>query len=531
MNIKVNRYYSFHTVDILKCYIIIVLLFIFINCENLIRVDNSGIAFKKKEFNLGEKINEIINRIKSPKNENQKIIDNRLIIVYSINDDKNESLTKLRLKIKTLFEKLFNGISVVDYEKLKHKDNIQEMNNCILRYLNNLKMEIIETNNSNQLVSFLKTINMQLLQFENLIMGVYLDEYIGFEEKDTRSFINSNKNLYLNSFSRRIDENISNDYYYNDNNDNYYYSALYSKQWFHSDSKYGIKSAKMWKKISELKNKGIGNIVIAVFDSGIDFEHPDLRGKIWRNFGEYNCNDGIDDDMNGYIDDCYGWNFVNNNKIPIDDNGHGTHISGIISGIPNSIVGISGICWYCQIMVLKVLDSKIRGLLSGFVQAIDYALDKGVRISNHSYGSRSKNIELLRLAIKRSEEQGMLVIVASGNFENERNNDLVPTYPSSFRSDNIISVTSITSNGELMERATYGKKSVHVGAPGVNICSTYLNGEYRCMDGSSFSAPIVTGIAGVLLSLYPNISIYSLKDCILKGVVKIKGLPAPFMNE
>lgn len=79
---------------------------------------------------------------------------------------------------------------------------------------------------------------------------------------------------------------------------------------------------------------------------------------------------------------------MDNNKIPIDNNGHGTHISGIISAIPNREVGISGICWFCQIMVLKVLDSKIRGFLSGFVEAIDYALDKGVKISNHSYGSR-----------------------------------------------------------------------------------------------------------------------------------------------
>ncbi|KAH8740240.1 hypothetical protein FG386_001515 [Cryptosporidium ryanae] len=505
--------------------IILYSLFFFVNCDSLVRVNNIGVTSDKKGFNLDEKINEIINKVKILKEVNSGIIDNRLILVYSNNVDNNELVTKLRHRIKNLFKNLFNGINPMDYDKFRYKNNFEGINNNVLRYLRNLKMDIIETKDSNQLINFLKTIREQLIQFENSIQGVYLDEYIGFEEKSTNEFINSNDNFYLNTFSKRINDNINKNNYFDDINDEYYYSSLYSKQWFHNDSKYGINSAKMWKMISELKNKGTGNIVIAVFDSGIDFEHPDLKGKIWRNFGEYNCNDGIDDDMNGYIDDCYGWNFVNNNKIPVDDNGHGTHVSGIISGIPNSVVGISGICWYCQIMVLKVLDSRIRGLLSGFVQAIDYALDKGVRVSNHSYGSRSKNIELLRLAINRSEEQGMLVIVASGNFENERNNDIVPTYPSSFKSDNIISVTSITSNGELMERATYGKRSVHVGAPGVNICSTYLNGEYRCMDGSSFSAPIVTGIVGVLLSLYPNISIYLLKDCILKGVTKIKGLP------
>lgn len=118
-----------------------------------------------------------------------------------------------------------------------------------------------------------------------------MDEFIGFEENNYRSKFEIPK---INSPIRPI---ITSDNY----------SAIYERQWFHNDSRFGIKSAKMWKRVSELKDQGIGNVVIAVIDSGIDFEHPDLRGKIWRNFGEFDCNDGIDDDMNGYVDDCYGW--------------------------------------------------------------------------------------------------------------------------------------------------------------------------------------------------------------------------------
>ncbi|OII71895.1 serine subtilase [Cryptosporidium ubiquitum] len=460
---------------------IVVILIITVRSQNLIRIENGvELVSKKQESNLGNRLTVLIKKIKEV-NEPQYEESNRIIFVYKDNNGSNELFSRLRLRFKNIIERAFN----------------------ILK----LNMEIIQTKDNDQMTKFLGVIKDQVSLFQDLIQGVYLDEFIGFEE-----------NNYRNTFEIPRINNSLRPTIASDN-----YSAIYQRQWFHNDSRFGIKSGKMWKRVSELKDQGMGNVVIAVIDSGIDFEHPDLRGKIWRNFGEFDCNDGIDDDMNGYVDDCYGWNFVDNNKIPLDNNGHGTHISGIISAIPNTEVGITGICWFCQIMVLKVLDSKIRGFLSGFVEAIDYALDKGVKISNHSYGSRS--IELLRLAIKRSEDQGMLVIVASGNYESDRNNDIVPTFPSSFKSENIISVTSITSNGELMERATYGRKTVHIGAPGVNICSTYLQGEYRCMDGSSFSAPIITGIAGVLLSVFPNISIYSIKDCILKSATRIRGLP------
>ncbi|KAJ1606664.1 hypothetical protein OIY81_3139 [Cryptosporidium canis] len=473
---------------------ILAILIVTVRSQNLIRVENGFEAItKRQDSSLGNSLTSLIQKIKEM-SEPQYDSSSRIIFVYKdTKKSSNELFLRLRLRFKSIIERAFNTL---------------KFNNTKTRYLRKLNMEVIQTKDGDQMARFLWVIKDQVNLFQDLIQGVYLDEFVGFEEGSYRAAFELPK---MNSSIRPAVGGDS-------------YSTVYERQWFHNDSRFGIKSERMWRRVSELRDQGLGNVVIAVIDSGIDFEHPDLRGKIWRNFGEFDCNDGIDDDMNGYVDDCYGWNFVDNNKIPIDNNGHGTHISGIISAIPNRQVGISGICWFCQIMVLKVLDSKIRGFLSGFVEAIDYALDKGVRISNHSYGSR-RSIELLRLAIKRSEDQGMLVIVASGNYESDRNNDIVPTFPSSFKSENIISVTSITSNGELMERATYGRKTVHIGAPGVNICSTYLQGEYRCMDGSSFSAPIITGIAGVLLSVFPNISIYSIKDCILKGATRIRGLP------
>ncbi|EEA08535.1 subtilase family protein [Cryptosporidium muris RN66] len=440
-------------------------------------------------------------------NSHNRLKLKRLIIAYRVKD-KNDSNNLTNGIVKRLRDTFIQKI-----ETILHKMQIKLIEPP--RFLKGLNFEIISLPHNINALNFYQIILSNSAMFDDIIEGIYEDDFIG-------SQILQETPIELNNFVSRGKKRqpASDEFYPSD--------PLFERQWFHSDLNYGINTPKLWKRLKEIINNKVGNAVVAVMDSGIDFEHSDLRGRIWRNFGEYNCSDGIDDDQNGYIDDCYGWNFVDDTKIPSDDNGHGTHISGLIAAIPDNGLGIAGVCMYCQVMVLKVLDSNIQGYVSGILQAIDYALDKGVKVSNHSYGSRSEQIESLRLAIQRSETQGMLVVAASGNFHKNRDNDQFPTYPASFRFNNVISVTALNREGIIMERAAYGRNSVHLAAPGVNICSTYLGDNYRCMFGSSFSTPLVSGVAAILVSLFPNLSSKIIKECILKGATNIDGLPGKF---
>ncbi|OEH77105.1 uba ts-n domain-containing protein [Cyclospora cayetanensis] len=157
---------------------------------------------------------------------------------------------------------------------------------------------------------------------------------------------------------------------------------IFRKQWnLHDASPFGIHAEKAWR----LWNGDQRPMVIAVIDSGCDLSHPDLKDKRWKNPGEI-CGDGIDNDNNGFIDDCYGWDFVNNNgEVRPDSSGHGTGAAGVLGSVANNLVGMVGVCWGCQIMCLKFIG-RGQGSVSNQVQAIDYAVKMGAWISNNSYG-------------------------------------------------------------------------------------------------------------------------------------------------
>ncbi|KAF8822609.1 subtilisin SUB7 [Cardiosporidium cionae] len=247
--------------------------------------------------------------------------------------------------------------------------------------------------------------------------------------------------------------------------------------------------------------------IIALIDSGVDYNHPDLRENIWKNEAEI-CNNGIDDDNNGLVDDCLGWvtnDFVNNNNNPLDDNGHGTASAGILAATSNNGLGVAGMCWGCQLMVLKALNHEIKGTVSGFVRAIDYALEKGAKLSSNSYGGRGSEFSALHEAVLRAKQQGMIFVTAAGNYKDNNDNDKNPVYPASYDLDNIISVAAITRQGRLADFSSYGRNSVDVAAPGERIFSTFTGGDYRFVDGTSFAVPFVTGTAALIWSNNPTL--------------------------
>ena len=288
--------------------------------------------------------------------------------------------------------------------------------------------------------------------------------------------------------------------------------------------------------------RGTRDVVIAVLDSGIDYNHPDLRGNIWLNPGEV-CPDGIDNDSNGFVDDCQGWNFVSDTNDPLDDIGHGTIVAGIIGAVGNDHSGVTGMMWRVQLMPLKTLDSSGAGTVAEEVAAIDYvmlmkSMGTNVRLMNASFGSATfSNAEYT--AIRDAGEAGILLIASAGNGNSEGvgiNDDHTPHYPSSFGLDNIISVAATDQRDNLASFSNFGLSSVDVGAPGVYILSTVPIGldyalctaaatpGYNFCNGTSFSAPFVTGLAGLLDTAYPNFSSGQIRSTILRYVDVVPSL-------
>ena len=264
---------------------------------------------------------------------------------------------------------------------------------------------------------------------------------------------------------------------------------------------------------------GSRNVIIAVIDSGIDLTHTDLKANIWINPGEIPGN-GIDDDHNGYIDDIYGWNFIKNNSNVTDDDGHGTHVAGIIAGDGNNSKGITGIMWSATIMPLKFLDSKGNGYVDDAVSAIRYAIKMGASIISCSWGGEEYS-QALKDVIDTSSA---LVVCAAGNGDSGTNDDVSPIYPACFTSKNIISVAATDENDELASFSDYGLNSVDVAAPGTSIFSTLPGSHYGYMQGTSMAVPYVTGLAGLIKSIRPDLTALQIKYTILNNVDYISSL-------
>jgi len=322
---------------------------------------------------------------------------------------------------------------------------------------------------------------------------------------------------------------------------------------------------------------GSMKVVIAVNDSGVDYTHPDLYLNIWINQDEIpsrirnrledldgdglitfrdlnhpsnqgagritdlNGNgyidggdllfstaaggwaDGRDNHNNGFVDDLIGWDFLDNDNDPMDSNGHGTHVAGIIGATANNGVGVAGINWKVSLM-------PVRRAVIPF-SALVYAVDNGARVSNHSYGATLEEFSLPLMeagkeVVRYAQERGHLFVAAAGN--DGVDIDQYPFFfPAGYDLPNIISVAATDRADRLASFSNFGALFVDLGAPGHTAWSTYIKPEsqpYALQFGTSMAAPHVVGAAALILSVNPSLSYSQVKALILDNVDPIADL-------
>lgn len=267
-------------------------------------------------------------------------------------------------------------------------------------------------------------------------------------------------------------------------------------------------------------SKGSSEVKIAIIDTGIDYNHPDLQENIFVNEAEIPDN-GIDDDENGFVDDYYGYNFLENNNDPMDQDGHGTHCAGTIGAVHNEI-GVAGVMSEVKLLPIRFLGAA-GGSTEGAIQAIDYAVSRGVNIMSNSWGGGSYS-EALKEAIERANEAGILFVAAAGNSGTD--NDTSHHYPSDYQVDNIVSVAAHSIIDSVTTFSCYGNETVHLAAPGRNILSSVPGGEYKVYSGTSMATPHVSGALGLLFATHPEMSASEAKERLLattEGGVAYRG--------
>lgn len=330
-----------------------------------------------------------------------------------------------------------------------------------------------------------------------------------------------------------------------------------TKQWGMKDA--GVEAA--WSVTA-----GKSDVVVAVLDTGVDYTHEDLVHNMWRNPGETGLDangkdkssNGIDDDGNGYIDDIVGWDFASKDNKPYDfttslldmlmgggNPGHGTHCAGNVAARAKNGKGIFGVAPNVKIMALRFITEKGQGTTADAIEAINYSVKMGAKISSNSWGSEGggdpndpENLALIE-AIKKSEDAGVLFIAAAGNgrvqgqeakgYDNDT--DSKPAVPASYDMDIIVSVAALDVNGNLGKFSNWGRNTVDIGAPGVNVHSTvpggyqsvilkkgFLTQEDITWDGTSMATPHVAGAAALYWSKHPNKTWQEVKSALLASV-------------
>ena len=251
---------------------------------------------------------------------------------------------------------------------------------------------------------------------------------------------------------------------------------------------------------------GLSKVVVAVVDTGVDYNHRDLQANMWTNTAELTGADGVDDDNNGYVDDIYGYDFINVDGDPIDDAGHGTHCAGTIAAQGNNGLDIAGVCWNARIMALKFLSASGSGDIADALTAFYYAVDNGADVISNSWGGGGFS-QATQDIINYARSQGIIVVASAGN-----DGLNYPQYPAYY--DNMISVAATNSLDRRAPFSNYGSW-VDIAAPGVDILSLLANGTYigrpydaytTLLSGTSMSCPHISGASALLLSIDPQMS-------------------------
>jgi subtilisin family serine protease len=268
---------------------------------------------------------------------------------------------------------------------------------------------------------------------------------------------------------------------------------------------------------------GSDEVVVAVLDSGVDYNHEDLANNIWERPEQIQS---FQDEELGVADDVHGYNAIDNSGDPFDQNGHGTHCAGIIGAEGGNRIGIAGVNWKVKIMALKFMNAGGFGTTKDAIEAINYAIARkrsgvNVRIISASWGSTQRS-RALEDVIRKASDAGILFVAASGNARVD--NDRRPHFPSSYRLPNIIGVAALDRNDQLAQFSNFGAKTVHVAAPGKDILSTWLGNEYEEHSGTSMATPVVAGVAALVLSHHPNMKVDELRSLIINSVDKLPSL-------
>lgn len=353
--------------------------------------------------------------------------------------------------------------------------------------------------------------------------------------------------------------------------------ALFDQQWgaYNSGQAHGISSSNNTRggvadadmDLTEAwdTQQGSADTVVAIMDSGVDVGHPDLAANIWVNEAEIAGN-GVDDDGNGYRDDINGWDFADNDASLLQSTGrfegwdHGTHVAGIVAGVANNGVGVTGVCPDCKLMVLKIFrpfdtdgdgtKDTMVGDIAAELKAFDYAMAMGADIVNGSFGGSIVSTRAERSKIKSAISSGITMVFAAGNengdndllipgldFDGDQASDMTsPAYPASYDIPGIISVAASNDSDQngfqsacfavLLTRewpcafTNWGHDSVDVSAPGVDIVSTLPNDSYGVSDGTSMAAPQVAGVAGLILSAHPDYGPAEIASAIMNSADK-----------
>ncbi len=335
----------------------------------------------------------------------------------------------------------------------------------------------------------------------------------------------------------------------------FYYPAFtpddsyYENQWYLKK----IRAPQAWN-----KQRRANDIVIAIIDSGVQIDHPDLKNNIWSNKKEIPDNN-IDDDRNGFIDDYVGWNFVNNTNDPVPkfEEGfteagvlHGTIVAGVASAEGNNNRGITGVSWSSKIMPLKILNDKGEGKTSNVIKAIDYAVDNGADVINLSFiGSNFS--QALYESIERAYKSGVVVVAAAGNEEgggDGYNLYKTPMYPACMDGKNgenmVIGVVATDTLDQKADFSSYGFKCVDIAAPGISIFSASTFSPKNSINGNSFSkyydgywsgtsmaTSIISGALALIQGANPNLNRLEIVDVLLKSTDNISRLNPDYLGQ